>query len=91
MTLFRQGDVMGSLEAFDAALLTDPGIRPYLWQRGLSLYYLEQCVALCAAECLGAAESCAQTSQQLTNSTIKCIPSQKGSRYQLCAPKLPAR
>ena len=42
MTAFRQGDVPGSLEAFDAALLQDPGIRPYLWQRGLSLYYLEQ-------------------------------------------------
>eukprot|EP00884_Botryococcus_braunii_P007129 jgi/Botrbrau1/16417/Bobra.0142s0016.2 len=35
-----QGDVEGSLELFDAALTADPGMKPYLWQRGLSLYYL---------------------------------------------------
>ncbi len=41
MEVFRQGDVRASLDAFDAALAADQGIRPYLWQRGLSLYYLE--------------------------------------------------
>ena len=29
----------GSIQAFDEALHLDPAIRPYLWQRGLSLYY----------------------------------------------------
>ena len=37
-----QNDVEGSLADFDAALEGRPSIRPFLWQRGLSLYYLGQ-------------------------------------------------
>lgn len=42
MQRFREGDVGGSLAAFDAALSLDANQRPYLWQRGLSLYYAGQ-------------------------------------------------
>jgi len=42
MNRFRDDDVEGSIEAFDAALAARPAIRPYLWQRGLSLYYVKQ-------------------------------------------------
>lgn len=42
MNKFRENDVEGSVAAFDAALAARPAIRPYLWQRGLSLYYLKQ-------------------------------------------------
>jgi hypothetical protein len=42
MDKFRQNDVEGSVADFDAALAARPAIRPYLWQRGLSLYYLKQ-------------------------------------------------
>lgn len=42
MQLFRSRDVAGSLAAFDAALALDPSSAPYLWQRGLSLYYAER-------------------------------------------------
>ena len=34
-----QGDVKGSLEDFDNAYNVLPSLRPFLWQRGLSLYY----------------------------------------------------
>jgi hypothetical protein len=40
MRAFERGDVAASLDAFDAALVAAPSMRPYLWQRGLSLYYL---------------------------------------------------
>ncbi|KAI5658647.1 hypothetical protein M9H77_27440 [Catharanthus roseus] len=40
MLLFRQGDVLGSLLEFDKAIELDPRQKAYLWQRGLSLYYL---------------------------------------------------
>ncbi|CAI5999504.1 unnamed protein product, partial [Closterium sp. NIES-65] len=33
-------DVQGSVVEFDRALQLDPSQEPYLWQRGLSLYYL---------------------------------------------------
>ena len=39
MDKFRRADVDGSLADFDAAMALDPQLRPYLWQRGLSLYY----------------------------------------------------
>jgi len=39
MQLFKTGDIDGSIELFDRALALDPSVRPYLWQRGLSLYY----------------------------------------------------
>ncbi|KAG0590177.1 hypothetical protein KC19_1G078600 [Ceratodon purpureus] len=42
MQLFSQGDVKGSVVEFDKALELDPRQRPYLWQRGLSLYYLNR-------------------------------------------------
>ncbi|KAJ7558066.1 hypothetical protein O6H91_04G023600 [Diphasiastrum complanatum] len=42
MQLFSQGDVEGSLVEFDKALELDPNQRPYLWQRGLTLYYLDR-------------------------------------------------
>ncbi|CAJ1976102.1 unnamed protein product [Sphenostylis stenocarpa] len=42
MSLFRQGDVSGSLVEFDKAIQLDPRQKAYLWQRGLSLYYLNR-------------------------------------------------
>ena len=39
MEKFRRADVDGSLEDFNQALQLDPQLRPYLWQRGLSLFY----------------------------------------------------
>lgn len=39
MRQFRTGDVAGSIEAFDRALQAEPALDPYLWQRGISLYY----------------------------------------------------
>ncbi|GAX80175.1 hypothetical protein CEUSTIGMA_g7613.t1 [Chlamydomonas eustigma] len=40
MTKFRKNEVESSLEDFNAAMKMSPEMRPYLWQRGLSLYYL---------------------------------------------------
>eukprot|EP00887_Chlorella_sp_A99_P002746 scaffold6.g2746.t1 len=42
MQKFSENDVEGSAADLDAALAARPSIRPYLWQRGLSLYYLRQ-------------------------------------------------
>lgn len=42
MAKFIQNDVQGSLDDFDAVLSIDKGQSPFLWQRGLSLYYLER-------------------------------------------------
>ncbi|KAK7392047.1 hypothetical protein VNO78_20473 [Psophocarpus tetragonolobus] len=42
MLLFRQGDVLGSLVEFDKSIQLDPRQKAYLWQRGLSLYYLNR-------------------------------------------------
>ncbi|CAO2184662.1 unnamed protein product [Urochloa humidicola] len=42
MQLFREGDVAGSLAEFDKAIEMDPRQKQYLWQRGLSLYYLDR-------------------------------------------------
>ena len=39
---FRNGDVKHSLQLFDEAILLKPSIKPYLWQRGISLYYDNQ-------------------------------------------------
>lgn len=44
MQSFRDGDVKSSLEYFDRAdgAVEDGSLRPYLWQRGISHYYLDQ-------------------------------------------------
>ncbi|GAB2218687.1 hypothetical protein Droror1_Dr00001914 [Drosera rotundifolia] len=42
MQLFREGDVAGSVLEFDRAIELDPRQKAYLWQRGLSLYYLNR-------------------------------------------------
>jgi len=44
MQLFRQGDVQGSLAAFDKAdaAVPDGSLKPFLWQRGISYYYLDR-------------------------------------------------
>lgn len=42
MLLFRQGDVLESLAEFDKAIELDTRQKAYLWQRGLSLYYLDR-------------------------------------------------
>ncbi|KAI3883914.1 hypothetical protein MKX03_017377 [Papaver bracteatum] len=42
MDLFRQGDVLGSLAEFERAIELDPRQKAYLWQRGLTLYYLNR-------------------------------------------------
>lgn len=44
---FRSGDNTRALHDFDRAVALDRRIRPYLWQRGISLYYarrFEECV-----------------------------------------------
>ncbi|KAL9180174.1 hypothetical protein ACHAXT_008144 [Thalassiosira profunda] len=44
MQAFKAGDVSSSLAFFDQAdaALPDGSLRPYLWQRGITLYYLDQ-------------------------------------------------
>ncbi|PKA48930.1 hypothetical protein AXF42_Ash016446 [Apostasia shenzhenica] len=42
MELFRKGDLSGSLVEFDRAIELDRRQKAYLWQRGLSLYYLNR-------------------------------------------------
>ncbi|KAG8052256.1 hypothetical protein GUJ93_ZPchr0001g32348 [Zizania palustris] len=42
MQLFKQGDVAGSVAEFDQAIELDQRQKQYLWQRGLSLYYLDR-------------------------------------------------
>ena len=37
--LFKANDVQGSAAAFDAALRLAPRVSPFLWQRGIALYY----------------------------------------------------
>ena len=39
MRSFRKGDVAASVKEFDEAMHLDPELQPYLWQRGLSLFY----------------------------------------------------
>nr|XP_043618866.1 uncharacterized protein LOC122590755 [Erigeron canadensis] len=38
----KEGDVAGSVREFDNAIKLDPRQKAYLWQRGLSLYYLDR-------------------------------------------------
>lgn len=42
MINFQKGELQSSLDMFDKAYALKPGILPYLWQRGLTQYYLNQ-------------------------------------------------
>ena len=42
MAKFARNDVEGSVEDFDLLISSAPSRAPYMWQRGLSLYYLER-------------------------------------------------
>jgi len=42
MDAFRRGDIQGSIDLFDRADANAPELTPYLWQRGLSLYYADR-------------------------------------------------
>lgn len=42
MKAFAAGEVEKSLDIYDAIIAADPRRKPYLWQRGLSLYYAER-------------------------------------------------
>jgi tetratricopeptide (TPR) repeat protein len=42
MAKFTQGDVDGSISDFDLVIVAAPTRAPYLWQRGLSLFYAER-------------------------------------------------
>ncbi|CAM9404504.1 unnamed protein product [Choristocarpus tenellus] len=39
---FRAGQVNASIADFDQAILLEPRVMPYMWQRGLSLYYAQR-------------------------------------------------
>ena len=42
MAKFVQDDVDGSIADFDLVISTAPRMEPYMWQRGLSLYYAKR-------------------------------------------------
>ena len=42
MAAFARGDVDKSIEIYDDMILNEPRRKPYLWQRGLSLYYAKR-------------------------------------------------
>jgi len=42
MAKFKRGEVGASITDFDEAAKVNPGVKPYLWQRGLSLYYVNK-------------------------------------------------
>ena len=42
MAKFAQNDVEGSIADFDQLIAAAPNLAPYMWQRGLSLYYAER-------------------------------------------------
>jgi hypothetical protein len=44
MAKFVQDDVDGSIADFDLVIQSSPRMEPYMWQRGLSLYYAERFV-----------------------------------------------
>jgi hypothetical protein len=39
MEAFREGHITESIERFDLAATVQPSLQPFLWQRGISLYY----------------------------------------------------
>merc|ERR1719491_2108252 len=42
MSAFARGDVARSIQIYDQIILSEPRRTPYLWQRGLSLYYVKR-------------------------------------------------
>lgn len=42
MSAFSSGDVEQSIQIFDSVIASQPSSKPYLWQRGLSLYYADR-------------------------------------------------
>ncbi|KAG2500873.1 hypothetical protein HYH03_001634 [Edaphochlamys debaryana] len=42
MEKFRRNEVEASVVDFDGVIAAAPSMKPYMWQRGLSLYYLER-------------------------------------------------
>jgi hypothetical protein len=42
MDRFRAGRVADSVADADTALRLNPDLAPYLWQRGISLYYVDR-------------------------------------------------
>jgi hypothetical protein len=45
MDRFRAGRVADSVADADTALRLNPDLAPYLWQRGISLYYADRLVS----------------------------------------------
>ena len=39
---FRSGRIVDSISDFDKCIELDPQVKPYLWQRGISLYYADK-------------------------------------------------
>ena len=42
MQKFERNDVEGATMDFDALIAKSPGSKPYLWQRGIALYYVDE-------------------------------------------------
>ncbi len=42
MQKFERNDVEGATIDFDALIAKSPGSKPYLWQRGIALYYIDE-------------------------------------------------
>ena len=42
MQAFSEGKVEESIERYDSVIEANPQLKPYLWQRGLSLYYADR-------------------------------------------------
>jgi len=42
MSAFAAGRVEEAIKLYDSAIESNPGTRPYLWQRGLALYYADR-------------------------------------------------
>ncbi|CAN0424262.1 unnamed protein product, partial [Hapterophycus canaliculatus] len=51
MDRFRRSDVGGSVSDFDKAIRLQPSLEPYMWQRGLSLYYGESADGVGSCRC----------------------------------------
>jgi hypothetical protein len=42
MEAFRAGQITESIQLFDQAATVQPSLQPFLWQRGISLYYANE-------------------------------------------------